>query len=470
VKILVAIASYGSRNVAFLDRLLAQYRSSRFDVHVVVLSNEPKDLGRNIEVRVGLPMKEGWSLPFAHRDLFAERASAFDLFIYSEDDTWITDEHVTAFLEATAVLEPQEIAGFMRCEIDEHGERVYECMHSAFRFLPETLCRRGELCFAQFSNEHSACSMLTRTHLECAIASGGFLVAPHEDRYDLLCAGGNDVYTQCGFTRLICVSQIERYSVQHLSNKYIGKWGVSAREVAVQAKRLEELADDPDGRRRESLLEPETATPVGAWWKSLFAASEPAVLELVPRSARSILVIGSGSGAAEAPLLERAQEVVLLPIDNVLGSAARWRGFEVLPSQLDDACLELGDRSFDCVIFPWILHLVPEPVSWLLRFRRSLAPGGAIILSVPKTGDVSGRNTRLGHHPGGRFRQPHWQAWESIWRFAQVRGWLQRTHLVPNAWKPYTPGQPRRAGVLREIRRSLFSSGLAVRALAARRS
>ena len=104
-RILVAIASYGHVNDRYLGQLLGEYRAMPFDIDIVVLCNIEKHLGPDIETRVGLPNKNPWSLPFAHKRLFAERARDYDVFVYSEDDTLITAAHLRAFLEATAELE-----------------------------------------------------------------------------------------------------------------------------------------------------------------------------------------------------------------------------------------------------------------------------------------------------------------------------------------------------------------------------
>ena len=51
MKILVAIASYGTANDRFLHQLLANYRALPHDVRLVVLSNVPRpDLGHDVEV------------------------------------------------------------------------------------------------------------------------------------------------------------------------------------------------------------------------------------------------------------------------------------------------------------------------------------------------------------------------------------------------------------------------------------
>ena len=64
----------------------------------------------------------------------------------------------------------------------------------------------------------------TQRQLRKAIRSGGFLVEPHEWKYDLLCTAATDPYTQCGFTKLIPISHLDDFTVHHLTNKYVGKW------------------------------------------------------------------------------------------------------------------------------------------------------------------------------------------------------------------------------------------------------
>jgi hypothetical protein len=95
---LVAIASYGTSNESYLQKLLHEYRSMPFDVDVVVISNIEKKLGLDVGCIAGLPTKNPWSLPFAYKALFAERRNRYDLFIYSEDNILITEKNIRAFL------------------------------------------------------------------------------------------------------------------------------------------------------------------------------------------------------------------------------------------------------------------------------------------------------------------------------------------------------------------------------------
>src|ERR1700686_355548 len=121
LRILVALASYGTSNDHYLLRLVEEYRAMSFDGDIVILSNLKKQLAPDIETLVGLPNRNPWSLPFPHKKLFADRLEKYDLFVYSEDDMLITEKNLRAFLEISTTLREDEIAGFIRIEKGSNG-------------------------------------------------------------------------------------------------------------------------------------------------------------------------------------------------------------------------------------------------------------------------------------------------------------------------------------------------------------
>src|SRR5258707_914964 len=80
----------------------------------------------------------------------------------------------------------------------------------------------GGYRFATFSNAHSGCYVLTRSHLRRVIRSGGYLVPPHDGFCDMRASAATDPYTRCGLTRRLCVSHLDRFLIHHLPNNYIG--------------------------------------------------------------------------------------------------------------------------------------------------------------------------------------------------------------------------------------------------------
>ena len=273
-RVLVAIASYGISNDRYLERIIREYKSMSFAVDIVVLSNIDKKLAAGIECLVGLPTKNPWSLPFAHKKLFADRLDRYDLFIYSEDDILITERNLQAWLEVNALLAEDEIAGFLRAELDSEGAQSYPDVHAYFHWDPSTVSRRGNYTLAHFTNEHAACYVLARAQLRKALNSGGFDVPPHEGKYDLLCTAATDPYTQCGLTKLIPVSHLTAFTVHHMSNRYVGKMGVTAEQLGEQTDALLRIAQNAS--RPKSLLPTENSPLALRLLEKLLRAGEGA--------------------------------------------------------------------------------------------------------------------------------------------------------------------------------------------------
>jgi hypothetical protein len=154
-RVLIAIACYGVKNLKFLQEIMRNYRSMSFDVEIVVVSEAPKDLGKDTKVIVGLPSKNPWSLPFAHKAIFAENADRFDLFIYSEDDMDVTEENIQAFVRASAALKPDQIAGYLRYETGQDGAKVLTDVHGNFHWQPESAAEAIPSPSSRTSMRHS---------------------------------------------------------------------------------------------------------------------------------------------------------------------------------------------------------------------------------------------------------------------------------------------------------------------------
>jgi 2-polyprenyl-3-methyl-5-hydroxy-6-metoxy-1,4-benzoquinol methylase len=399
MKILVVLASYGHANDRYLARVLEEYRSMRHKIDVVVVSNGPKDLPgvdlsgldlSGIEVVIGLPSKNPYSLPFAHKKVMAERADRYDLFIYSEDDILITERNIAAFLDATKVLRTDEIAGFVHAEADTDGNLYFDPPHASFHWQPDSVTKRGDYTFAYYTNEHAASFLLTQQQLKQAIASGGFLVEPHEGRFELRETAATDPYTQCGLRKLIGISHLEQFTVRHLpANK------LSIRPYRAQAEFERQidvlLSPGRSDQSPELLFEPETKVFHRKWSKDYYEPANLGVLSRIPQHAKTVLSIGCGWGATEAALVERGMRVVGVPMDPVIAACAETKGVEMVYGDFAAASTKLQeqDEQFDCLLLLNVLHLVSDPVSVLSSFSRLLAPGGTIAITVPNFAQIT---------------------------------------------------------------------------------
>lgn len=384
MKVLVAIANYGTKNAAYADRLIAEYRSMSFDVDIVVLCEATKGFGSDVTELIGLPTSDPWSLPFGHRALFVERAAQYDLFIYSEDDTLVREENIRAFMRASEVLPEDLLPGFIRYELYPDGSKNYPEIHGPFHWIPGSVAQCGEYVYADLSNDHSACYMLTRRQLQRAIHSGGFLVAPHSGRYDLLCAAATDPYTQCGLGRVICVSHLEHFELHHLPDAYLNRLGVTEEEHGCQVTALRDILQGQLDDRELFVTEKTMATP--SWDKDYYEPCRVDLLQAIPAKAARILSVGCGSGDTEAHLVERGKIVTAMPLDAVIGRLAERRGVRLLPPDFEDAFKALGEERFDAIILANVLQHLRDPVDILRQLSKLLEPAGALVGSVPNLG------------------------------------------------------------------------------------
>jgi len=359
MRIIVAIANHGTKNDQYASRLIDEYRAMSHDVQIVVLSNIQKNWGDDVEVRVPLPSKNPWSLPFAHKELFASRLEEYDLFIYSEDDTLVTEQHIDSFMRADRVLDEDEVPGFLRSEHDDQGNTFLSTVHSFYYWDPASVKTVDGHTFAYYSNEHAACYMLTQAKLRRAIASGGFLVGPHQGRYDMLVSAATDPYTRCGFKKMICTSSIDEFILPHLPSVYVGLYGLDRDEFDLQLAAI--LQVDRGERPRERLLDSETKIWRRRYSKNLYEPSDDRILSSIAEDSKTVLSIGCGWGATEAAIKASGRSVVGVALDSVMAANAERRGIEVVSGSVDSVVAQLEGKKFDTVVVSNILHLFADP-------------------------------------------------------------------------------------------------------------
>jgi 2-polyprenyl-3-methyl-5-hydroxy-6-metoxy-1,4-benzoquinol methylase len=438
MRVLVTIANYGRKNDQYLQRILEEYRKLPFQIKLIVLSNVAKDLGSDVKVTVGMPGKNPHSLPFGHKKIFGDGVNDFDLFIYTEDDILITHRNIEAFLRLSPFLAPDELAGFIHYELDDQGEVYYDPPHGHFHWDPSSVCTRGEYVFAQHTNEHSACFALTQPQLRSAIASGGFLVPPHEGRYNLATSASTDPYTQCGFRKMVCISHLDDISVRHLpANKWkehpYRHWSVFQRQVK------ELLLLQENGRPRELLFPVETRLRYGIWSKDYYEPRRDDILALIPSSTRSVLSVGCSWGETEVALLHRGLRVVGVPLDPVIGACAEERGIEIVCGSFSDVRSRLSNQRFDCLLLSNVVHLVPDPAGILGMFSDLLTPRGTVLASVPNCAEFGAAVRRVLRHPTYRVVGRYQRAGMHASSPSAIRKWFAQAGLAVDRLVQFVP-------------------------------
>lgn len=137
------------------------------------------------------------------------------------------------------------------------------------------------------------------------------------------------------------------------------------------------------------------------------------VTQLIPSTARSVVDVGCGAGALGRGLKLERPRVQVRGVEIVPAQAERARAF------LDDVACGSAEHPLpahwpapDCVVFADVLEHLVDPWSVLRAWRARLAPGGAVVVSLP---NIAFRGVLRGLARGR-------------WDYAE-EGILDRTHL-----------------------------------------
>jgi SAM-dependent methyltransferase len=272
----------------------------------------------------------------------------------------------------------------------------------------------------------------------------------------MLESAATDIYLHCGFRRFLCVSRIEECIFPHLPNKYYQRLGIPLEEFRDQKDALIHLGRN--GGWKGSLFEPATNQFGFRWSKQLYVGPDLDLLSKVPANAKDVLVLGSTSGKNEQRLKADARNVTAIPLDAVFGHRLSRLGIRVVDGDFHTAVQRLGSDRFDAILLPDLLHLVPNPASWLTTLKGLLSPGAVILFDVSNTAEVTERlkDRRAGRQPLGRsFKETGVQFVTS----RRIRRWLTTAGLYRHEIESALAGENRHP--LRRRGFTLWKSGLA---------
>jgi hypothetical protein len=390
---LVGIVNFGRKNDSYLRLVLDGYRSMPWKADIVVLSNEPKSLPHGVELRVLSVPQEPMHFPMHLRQLLYDRHADYDLFAGTEDDVLLLPVHAKAFLECAEFMGTADVPGFLRYEIGTSGLSVHD-MHAHFWWDLDSVRKFGPWAMAQPTNLHSAAYLLTREHLEKAVASGHFLDCPVRTRdYGLLEESTTHLYTHCGLRKWVPIDRLDDFLLHHLPNKYIGRLGVPLDEITKLVAPLSSIAC---GESEPRCLFPSDSSPLRpkCFEPVRYEEIRGDLLAFVPKSVSSILWFGSTSGATELELQKAGIRVTCVPMDSVHEHLLREKGLDVTEPRLHPISLERGAK-FDAIILPGILSRISDPVGFLTSLAENLTPIGQVIASewncdyLIKRGEIS---------------------------------------------------------------------------------
>jgi len=116
-----------------------------------------------------------------------------------------------------------------------------------------------------------------------------------------------------------------------------------------------------------------------------FDARVKATLKMLPGSAESLLDVGASDGVLTRAFAQKSGASLVAGVDVAHLAAARGEGVAAVSFDLNAGlALPFADESFDVVVCGGTLEHVLDTDAVLSEMRRVLAPGGTLIVSVPR--------------------------------------------------------------------------------------
>lgn len=397
MKILIVVVNYGIKNDSYLNKVLENFLAWSYNTDIIVTSNLDKDLGPEVQVIKGYPTSDPRSLAYVHRSLFVEHVNDYDLFIYSEDDMLITQENFEAFLEVTSHLPEEEVVGFLRYETGLDNSINLPDLHGNFHWYINSLKHIEPYIFAQYSNKHSGAYILTQSQLKIAIDSGNYELIPDESGYRVLEKAASKLFDFCNLNKVICISQVDRFLIHHIPNKYVNVLGQTKEELDDQVKVLTQIASST--LPEYSLLKTETKLHKKRYNLSHQAKCDLEIVKSVSRSEgiKNILTVGGSTGDTEIALMEMGHKVSTIPLDTIADQRLKKKGIQTTLPNFDKALEELSSskQQFDYIIFDTILQYIATPKECIKKFINLLDYDGKLIATFWNTKHSKFWNTKL---------------------------------------------------------------------------
>lgn len=111
-----------------------------------------------------------------------------------------------------------------------------------------------------------------------------------------------------------------------------------------------------------------------------------------------VLDVGCGFATTSAKIQQLGNDVTGIDQDSTVSDVASQRLSRLIRADLarvDDVAAQLGDETFDVLIFADVLEHLPQPLPILKAYLRWLKEGGSVIISLPNVGLWSVRFAHL---------------------------------------------------------------------------
>lgn len=176
MKILISIATYGTKNCKFLKRVVECYNSfNNHDITVHIHGTIDPQLPDSKFIEHVNPA----NTVYFHRNEFVDNLNKYDLFIFSEDDILVNEHTVNTYLKYDSKLPLNCTLGFLRFEQireDANIKYLIDMWKVPGHPIGEPDIKIENESYFSVINPHQSCYILTRDKLKYVIENSNYLI------------------------------------------------------------------------------------------------------------------------------------------------------------------------------------------------------------------------------------------------------------------------------------------------------
>lgn len=230
MKILTYITNYeGNKKINYVKEIITSLEGIECEKHdVIIYTTDDININSNkLNIIISKHPKvfsnskysNNWQKEpefiWLHRKDLMNKVNQYDYYIHLEDDVLLTKENFKYFIIENKKIPENKIIGFL---ITENEKIVSMSKHNDNIFF------RNNGNYITPNNLHSASWLLENKNLKYCISKGLNSKPKLVSKYNIKCTACTEFYIF--LEKLIPKKQIEKYTLKHLTNKYIKKYNL----------------------------------------------------------------------------------------------------------------------------------------------------------------------------------------------------------------------------------------------------